>query len=542
MPHIEKLYGYDLRDASAHERISKLQTSTTDAFNEVNETIYSAVEESKTDNTKAIEAIRKTTADAIEKNKTYVTPQEYGAVGDGVSDDTAAIQNALNNSDVHVTIPRGEYMISAPLYLYEDYGVTLELHDGAVIKATTAEPMIVIIKGSVNRPGMKCRVIGNGILDMNNVATHGVLLKASTRYAQIRNIDIANINTGIGIQVGEDGAQETASTLIDGVTVTGRGGTPVGSVGIKVYHYDCFIANVKVSRCFYGVHLIGGNNQLMNIHCWSDHPITSDNFANAIAINNESINQFTNVYCDSYATGIRTIYNLYVHNLYYYLGNAMGTPATNVHVSAIKTSVGPVVRVSGLEVQKKTGFIIDPVSVSGKGLYHNMNSWRRIKLSHGITYVDGFNPVSEAFNIRFDPFTTALNRTSMDNVSITSPVLVGYISKRDGHGELTIAYGGYWRGVLKIKSIHVNGLGNSTVDWSMYEGDASGVTVEIGEAVTINGFEYYPVYIKKTSAYNGFIDVDFKATGDLGFYLNAHNSIDDCVASETYTPIVTITN
>lgn len=42
------------------------------------------------------------------------TPQMYGAYGDGVHDDTNAIQNALNNNKI-VYIPYGNYLITSPL-------------------------------------------------------------------------------------------------------------------------------------------------------------------------------------------------------------------------------------------------------------------------------------------------------------------------------------------------------------------------------------------------------------------------------------------
>lgn len=48
----------------------------------------------------------------------YVTPQMFGAIGDGVADDTAAIQAALDASS-YVYIPDGTYMINAT---YAGYG------------------------------------------------------------------------------------------------------------------------------------------------------------------------------------------------------------------------------------------------------------------------------------------------------------------------------------------------------------------------------------------------------------------------------------
>lgn len=46
----------------------------------------------------------------------FVTPQMYGAVGDGVNDDTTAFQNAID-SGKRVLVPEGQYMVSAPLVI-----------------------------------------------------------------------------------------------------------------------------------------------------------------------------------------------------------------------------------------------------------------------------------------------------------------------------------------------------------------------------------------------------------------------------------------
>lgn len=59
---------------------------------------------------------------------------DYGAVADGVADDSAAIQAALNAGDV-VVFPAGVYSIAAPIAIQD--GQTLFL-DGAVIKPTVA--------------------------------------------------------------------------------------------------------------------------------------------------------------------------------------------------------------------------------------------------------------------------------------------------------------------------------------------------------------------------------------------------------------------
>lgn len=52
--------------------------------------------------------------------KDYVTPQMYGAKGDGVTDDTTAINQALSASDV-VIFPKANYKISNPIVINGDF-------------------------------------------------------------------------------------------------------------------------------------------------------------------------------------------------------------------------------------------------------------------------------------------------------------------------------------------------------------------------------------------------------------------------------------
>jgi hypothetical protein len=80
--------------------------------------------------------------DKINKTATYVTPQMYGAKGDGVTDDTLAIQKCVihaykNNEVAH--IPNGIYKISKPIIVY---GSSNELAGGVRIIGETIESTI----------------------------------------------------------------------------------------------------------------------------------------------------------------------------------------------------------------------------------------------------------------------------------------------------------------------------------------------------------------------------------------------------------------
>ena len=70
-----------------------------------------------------------------EIHETFVTPQMFGAVGDGVTDDTASIQSAIDNS-YKVYFPKGEYRITMDSSRYHRhnfqnvcYGLKIENND-----------------------------------------------------------------------------------------------------------------------------------------------------------------------------------------------------------------------------------------------------------------------------------------------------------------------------------------------------------------------------------------------------------------------------
>jgi len=78
-----------------------------------------------------------------------ISVKDFGAVGDGVTDDTAAIQNAINYCPPcgRVTVPAGTYMVR-PLVMKSD--LTLELKDGAVLLGDTVEEHYPLLPGEIH--------------------------------------------------------------------------------------------------------------------------------------------------------------------------------------------------------------------------------------------------------------------------------------------------------------------------------------------------------------------------------------------------------
>lgn len=72
----------------------------------------------------------------------YVTPQMYGAVGDGISDDTTALQSTIN-SGKPIFIPDGTYVVSQPLICQSV--CMMELSKNATIKAKTGTTLSCLL-------------------------------------------------------------------------------------------------------------------------------------------------------------------------------------------------------------------------------------------------------------------------------------------------------------------------------------------------------------------------------------------------------------
>lgn len=108
----------------------------------------------------------------------YVTPQMYGAKGDGVTDDTAAIQaaiDAINESDYTVDVttktgtyktlrfPNGVYVVSAPLILDEIHAIDFS---GAIIISKTDE--FILLSSAYKAKYTGGVFIGKNIFKINN--------------------------------------------------------------------------------------------------------------------------------------------------------------------------------------------------------------------------------------------------------------------------------------------------------------------------------------------------------------------------------------
>lgn len=187
----------------------------------------------------------------------FVTPQMYGAKADGINDDTAAFQSAID-SGTRVCVPSGVYLITSPLEIKTDSvfmdgcnsfywgsGGT----NNAIIKAGAVMDAVILIDD-----GITCLNIQNINIDGDNKAVCGILHE-------------------------ENGTEYTHDNVIKNVRVE-----QCTSTGIKLQRvYKSIFENVRVKGCSYGFYLEGkytgsayiNSTTLTLIQCYGDACNTS---------------------------------------------------------------------------------------------------------------------------------------------------------------------------------------------------------------------------------------------------------------------------
>ena len=154
--------------------------------------------------------------------------QRFGATGDGVTDDTEAIQHALRDGDGVLHFPPGSYRITQPIE------VNLEKAGPTGIDGTSGTSRILM-----DGPGPAFRLVGahGGTGDPNSVKGN---VYPGQRLPTIKNIEI-----------------EGAHAEADGIQLVGT--------------MQSVFEGVLIRRCRHGIHLFERNRNVLISHCHIYH-------------------------------------------------------------------------------------------------------------------------------------------------------------------------------------------------------------------------------------------------------------------------------
>ena len=169
-----------------------------------------------------------------------INVKDYGAVGDGVTDDTTAIQNALANgktNNVTVYAPYGVYVIKAPLDCHLVSFVGENKGDWTVLKCDplfSGTGMLRVGQATAGSSLTDRGVLENFSLNMDNAPQNikGVYCEYGVNYKTIRNINastavlstadtITKNLVGFDLQISSSATQGLYYLQIDNLIVSG---------------------------------------------------------------------------------------------------------------------------------------------------------------------------------------------------------------------------------------------------------------------------------------------------------------------------------
>lgn len=237
-----------------------------------------------------------------------VTPEQFGAIGNGIFDDTTALQNAIDYCILNgkqLKCQNGKtYCISNTLDLSNTNICMLDFN-WATIKAIKIMDYMFKFDGSANVKNDVKTLLKNIVIDCNNKAG-GLNLIYSYKFT-FENFMIKNCQT-------------TAIWIQKGGAFVCQNGTIIGdctpdSRGIYNQTSDCHfneIVIVDMKKCIFN----GGTNFYNKVHGWLTNKVANSIFFTHFA----GFGSLTQCQCDTYETGylLRTSYDLSLVACTYY--------------------------------------------------------------------------------------------------------------------------------------------------------------------------------------------------------------------------------
>lgn len=249
--------------------------------------------------------IRENITDLKNHTAWYVTPEDYGAVGDGVTDDTAAVQAAIRYAlehNVDFRAPSKAYGISSTITLL----TTAEAQKNAVIDFCGAELNVLsditdalLCKtsdsGFGNDAARWTRTVRNLVINCKEKAQNGI------HHVMGRNLWYENVTVN---DVKSCGLLVDGNVKVDKFTVVKNLDvyhTYVDTYGIIINATDCKLRNVRCRDAKYGIKLAAASNFLDDVHCWLISPLP---IPGSICFDvNNGFQYFIGCYADTYETG-----------------------------------------------------------------------------------------------------------------------------------------------------------------------------------------------------------------------------------------------
>lgn len=330
----------------------------------------------------------------------YATPEEFGAIGDGTTDATSALNSALNSCRSDGRILSGElgatYAISGPI---DFSGVNVDF-GGATIKCTSPIEAAITVDDTGYFDNEHASYIKNLALDCSGVS--GGIKYAHGFKAFVEHVTIINCNKkALSILAG-------AEVFVSNCHIECSGNSD--SIGIELATSDCHVSDVVILDAHVAI-ANAGTNFYARVHGWN----TAGNVSGTtFFVQSGGMAELVQCQCDTYEKGYyrATDKPLTLTNCTYYINSNLYDSATaptvfwfettafaySKNVSCIGCSFNILnTNTSWSNYASNLVQFVDCFIYKWNGSYSGAINSAAVTLREGITINDVFNPVNRIY-------------------------------------------------------------------------------------------------------------------------------------------------